>query len=115
MQPVSYLGLDLDPAGIDFCRQRHPLEGLSFTQGNAQQLPFADATFDVVVNVEASHGYPGFPGFLSEVDRVLRDAEEFLYADHGSGRDFAGVPGTRIYDALASGELAYRSWHFRKR
>ena len=61
MQPVSYLGLDLDPAGIDFCRQRHPLEGLSFTKGNAQQLPFADATFDVVVNVEASHCYPGFP------------------------------------------------------
>ena len=33
---------------------------------------------------------------------------------HGLGRDFAGVPGSRIYEALKSGEVSYRSWCFRK-
>ena len=29
--------------------------------------------------------------------------------------DFAGVPGSRVYVALQTGELRYRSWCFRKR
>lgn len=33
---------------------------------------------------------------------------------HALGRDFAGVPGSRIYVGLQSGEIAYRSWCFRK-
>ena len=33
---------------------------------------------------------------------------------HSLGRDFAGVPGSRVYVALQTGELSYRSWCFRK-
>lgn len=33
---------------------------------------------------------------------------------HGLGRDFAGVRGSRVYNALAAGELSYRSYHFVK-
>lgn len=33
---------------------------------------------------------------------------------HGLGRDFAGVPGSRIYNALVRGELSYRSYCFEK-
>ena len=33
---------------------------------------------------------------------------------HSLGRDFAGLPGARVYEALKSGELSYRSWCFRK-
>lgn len=36
-------------------------------QGDAKKLPFADGSFDAVINVEASHGYPNFPHFLPEV------------------------------------------------
>ena len=49
--------------------------------GNAESLPFADESFDAVINVEASHGYPDFPRFLAEVARVLRPGGHFLYAD----------------------------------
>ncbi|MEO6787193.1 MAG: methyltransferase domain-containing protein, partial [Chthoniobacteraceae bacterium] len=136
--------------------------------GDAQKLPFADASFDAVINVEASHCYPDFSRFLSEVARVLRPGGHFLYADfrfsealaewdadiaaapleivqtrdiganvlkgmdrngerslalirarlprlmHSLGRDFAGVPGSRVYVAIQKGELFYRSWCFRK-
>ena len=33
---------------------------------------------------------------------------------HGLGRDFAGVKGSRVYNALLTGELAYRSYCFVK-
>ena len=167
-RPVAYTGLDLNPAGIAFCRQHHDIPGLDFIQGDAENLPFADASFDAVVNVEASHCYPRFPVFLAEVYRVLKPGGHFLYADfrfqeaipawedaiaacameivattdisscvicgleansarsqelldrklpkflHGLGRDFAGIKGSRVYNALVAEELSYRSYHFVK-
>ena len=79
--PASYTGLDLNPAGVAFCRERHNLPGLDFVQGDAENLPFGDESFDAVINVEASHCYPRFPRFLAEVARVLRPGGHFLYAD----------------------------------
>jgi len=81
LHPASYTGLDLNPANIDRCRQRHPLPGLTFVQGDAQNLPFPDASFDALINIEASHQYPDFSRFLAEAARVLRPGGHFLYAD----------------------------------
>jgi SAM-dependent methyltransferase len=168
MQPAGYIGIDLNPSGVRFCQERHRDPGLCFLQGDAQDLPFSDASFDAVINVEASHCYPDFAGFLAQVARVLRPGGHFLYADfrfrndwemwesaiaassmevvqtrdireevlrgmkinagrhdalvvqrlprflHSLGRDFAGLPGARVYEALKSGELAYRSWCLRR-
>lgn len=80
-QPRHYTALDLNPVAIQFCRAHHKLPELSFQQGDAEQLPYAAATFDAVINVEASHCYPDFPRFLTEVARVLRPGGHFLYAD----------------------------------
>lgn len=170
-RPARYVGLDLNAAGIRFCRGRHAaVPGLEFTRGDACALPFADASFDVVVNVEASHCYPDFARFLAEVARVLRPGGRFAYADfrfgdheeiaewaraleaaplrrlawrvindevrrgmelntprslalidrhlpgflRGAGRDFAGVRGSRVYEALVGGTLSYRSYCFEK-
>src|SRR5271170_7619312 len=81
LQPKNYTALDLNPAGINFCRQRHRVDGLNFIQGDAENLPFEPDAFDAVINVEASHCYPNFPRFLAEVARVLRPSGHFLYAD----------------------------------
>lgn len=80
-KPESYVGLDLNASGIDFCRRRHQLPGLEFVQGNAEDLPFPPKSFDAVINVESSHLYPHFDRFLSEVTRVLRPGGTFLYTD----------------------------------
>lgn len=168
LQPARYTGLDLNPTGIRFCQQRHPVAGLDFVQGDAGNLPFPAAAFDAVLNVEASHCYPDFSRFLAEVARVLKPGGHFLYADfrfaegladweqalaaaplqlqrsrvinaevlrgldrnsrrsqdllarhlpkflHSLGRDFAGVQGSRIYNALKEGRLSYRSYCFQK-
>lgn len=81
MRPASYTGLDVNPTGIDFCRKRHNLANLEFVQGDAENLPFPDESFDAVINVESSHLYPQFPRFLTEVARVLRRGGHFLYTD----------------------------------
>ena len=81
LRPASYTGLDLNRAGIDFCRNRHNLPGLDFVHGDAENLPFPDQSFDAVINVEASHCYPRFTRFLAEVARVLRAGGHFLYTD----------------------------------
>jgi ubiquinone/menaquinone biosynthesis C-methylase UbiE len=144
------------------------MDELVFVQGDAENLPYEENTFDAVINVEASHCYPSFPRFLAEVARVLRPGGHFLYADfrfadrlaewdkafasaplqilrtrninaevlrgmdrnsprsldliarhlpkflHSVGRDFAGIKGSRIYNALNSGELSYRSYCLEK-
>jgi SAM-dependent methyltransferase len=81
LQPASYTGLDLNPAAIASCRERHDVPGLDFVHGNTEDLPFAVETFDAVVNVESSHCYPHFSRFLAEVARVLRPGGHFLYTD----------------------------------
>jgi ubiquinone/menaquinone biosynthesis C-methylase UbiE len=81
LKPASYTGLDFNAAGVEFCQERHQLPGLNFVHGDAENLPFPDESFDVVINVEASHIYPHFERFLSEVRRVLRPGGHFLYAD----------------------------------
>lgn len=169
LRPRHYTALDLNPAGIKFCKKLfQPLKAVSFVQGDAEYLAFEPNTFDAVINVEASHCYPDFPHFLAEVARVLRPGGHFLYADfqfadsvdereaalgstplqllhtrdiktevlrgmnlnssrsldlikrhlprflHSLGRDFARIKGSRIYNALNSGELSYRSYCFEK-
>ena len=86
---ASYTGLDLNSAGVDSCRKRHQLPGLDFVQGNAEDLPFPDQSFDAVINIEASHCYPQVPRFLAEVARVLRPGGHFLYADARQGNGVA--------------------------
>ena len=81
LRPASYVGLDLNPRAVAFCAEHHSVPGLSFVKGDAENLPFADRSFDALVNVAASHRYPRFPQFLDEVARVLRPGGRFLYAD----------------------------------
>jgi SAM-dependent methyltransferase len=75
-------GLDIAASAIKFCRatygERH---GLRFVEGSALDLPFDAASFDVVLNVEASNDYGDRPRFFSEVARVLKPDGVFLYAD----------------------------------
>lgn len=87
--PASYTGLDFNAKGVQFCQQRHKdVPGLDFVHGDAENLPFADASFDAVVNVEASHIYPHFDKFVAEVARVLRPGGHFLHTDFRNRDNF---------------------------
>lgn len=75
-------GLDIAASAIAFCRANYgENDRLHFAEGSALNLPFPDATFDVVLNVEASNDYGDRPLFFAEVARVLKPGGMFAYTD----------------------------------
>lgn len=90
-QPATVTGLDLSTKAIEFCRQAHKHPHVSFHEGDAENLPFADGAFDVVTNVESSHSYPNIHHFYSAVGRVLAPGGYFLYTDALSSQQFTSA------------------------
>jgi SAM-dependent methyltransferase len=74
--------MDIADNAVAFCQKYHAVPGLVFRQGDAEALPLADHSCDVVVNVESSHCYGSMERFVSEVARVLRPGGFFLFTDH---------------------------------
>jgi phthiocerol/phenolphthiocerol synthesis type-I polyketide synthase E len=74
-------GLDISAAAIAFAHATHRRNGTSFLQGDAERLPFAAGSFDVVTNLESSSCYPDLQAFYAETHRVLADGGRFLYSD----------------------------------
>lgn len=79
---IDATGLDVAHSAVDFCRKAYgESDRLRFVQGSALDLPFADASFDAVLNVEASNDYGDRARFFREVARVLKPDGVLLYAD----------------------------------
>lgn len=169
-RPLSVTGVDLSSSNIHFCRQRHRQPRLRFQLADACQLPQADGSIDLLLNVESSGAYPDIAAFFRQVWRVLKAGGEFFYADifdletlehtrqaletmgfvlvsdrsvsrevmaarrsagykvidrlqtalPSGGQDIAGLrnyfalPGTPVYQAMASGQADYHYFHWRK-
>ncbi len=77
----SVVGLERSGRAVLLCRQAHAWPGVTFTQGDAEALPFDNGVFDVLLNVESSHCYGSMTRFLGEVRRVLKPGGHFLFAD----------------------------------
>jgi ubiquinone/menaquinone biosynthesis C-methylase UbiE len=81
-RPAEYIGIDLSEENVRIANERFGgTDGLEFRVGNAEDLAFADESFDAVLNIEASHLYPNPSCFFAEVARVLRPGGLFFYAD----------------------------------
>lgn len=67
-------GIDLTDVGIALTRERLALEGreAKLLVGDAENLPFSDASFDIVYSYGVLHHTPDTPRALREVHRVLR-------------------------------------------
>jgi ubiquinone/menaquinone biosynthesis C-methylase UbiE len=82
LAPKAAFGLDLSSKAVELARRMAAgVPGVSFFQGDAEEMPFGDASFDAVLNVESSHCYPSRACFFQEVRRVLVPGGSFLYAD----------------------------------
>jgi len=78
-------GIDLTPAAITLVRNRLALEGLDGRTliADAEHLPFAEGSFDLVYSWGVLHHTPNTPAAIGEVRRVLRrsgEARIMLYA-----------------------------------
>lgn len=84
----SVTGLDIAAGAVEACRARNRDARVRFEIGDAQAMPFADASFDALINIESSLNYPDFPAFLREVVRVLRPGGYFMIADYRSAKGY---------------------------
>ncbi len=87
--PNSYLGIDLSSEAVAFCREHHQIPNFQFEEGDAESLPLASESRDVVINIESSHNYPRIGAFFNECFRVLRPGGWLLYTDLLAPKAFA--------------------------
>jgi SAM-dependent methyltransferase len=80
-RPHRMVGLDLSNENVRLARSRTSQASLEFVVGNAERLELPDESFDVVLNIEASHLYDDRTQFFAEVLRVLRPGGAFCYTD----------------------------------
>jgi len=81
-EPASYTGIDISEKNLALAADRFgDVSNLRFQQGNAESLPLADSSCDVVLNVEASHLYDNPDRFFLEARRILAPGGVLLHVD----------------------------------
>ncbi len=83
---IELTATDLDPGQIAEAKKR--LAGMDagrvkVVQADATALPFAEASFDFVVEADSLHHIPNFRKALSEAHRVLKSGGSFFIMDEG--------------------------------
>ena len=76
---VNATGIDPTPAILEVARKRDPSG--DYRLGRAEQLEFADASFDLVVSYITLVDIPDFRAAIREMARVLRPGGSLLMAN----------------------------------
>ncbi|WP_329048950.1 class I SAM-dependent methyltransferase [Amycolatopsis sp. NBC_01488] len=111
---VTLTALDLSSAMLDLARTRARDLGrvVTFRQGSAHELPFAEASFDTVVCTFGLCAIPDPAAAVGEMKRVLRPGGRLILVDHVASSSWV-VRGMQWLVELASVPLAGE--HFRRR
>ncbi len=77
-------GIDLSPEMLTLARSRAERLGraIRLTEGDAQDLPFTDGSFDTVVCTYALCSVPDDAAAISEMIRILQPAGRLILVDH---------------------------------
>jgi SAM-dependent methyltransferase len=99
-------GIDLTPRHVELARSHLAALGVAATivQGDAEAMPFPDASFDRVSSNGVLHHTPDMPAALREIHRVLRpggEARVIVYNRNSFHYWLTQV----LFRGLASGEL----------
>jgi len=95
-------GLDLDPAMVAIAGRKAAEAGITarvrFVEGDVASLPFADASFDLVLSTFSVHHWPDAAAGFAEVRRVLRPGGRAIVCDLPDcwGRIETGAPGLAV-------------------
>jgi ubiquinone/menaquinone biosynthesis C-methylase UbiE len=89
---LQMTGLDVDGAMLAVARAKTP-QGITWLQGDATRLPFADRSFDHVVAMTSLCFVPDWPRAVAEITRVARrgfalgllNHHSLLWRDKGQG------------------------------
>ena len=102
LHPRRLIGIDIADTATALATAQHAgIANLSFQTGDAEALGLAEASADIVINIESAHCYASVPRFLAEVARVLRPGGELLFAGFAA----RGLAHDRLMAALAASPL----------
>lgn len=77
---IPLTGIDLSPEMIRAARARR-IPDTRFTEGDCEDLPFENDSFDAAVCSMSFHHYPHPPAFLKSCGRVLRPGGRLILRD----------------------------------
>jgi SAM-dependent methyltransferase len=104
---ATVTGVDLVPAMIETARTRHP--EIAFLEANAEQLPFEDNAFDVVLVNFVIHHFARPDVACAEIRRVLKPGGRFVFAGPIEPLEFMafieGLTAHHTMEVLAHGPL----------
>jgi ubiquinone/menaquinone biosynthesis C-methylase UbiE len=109
MPGIRVVGLDLSAWVLELARE-HALEGgvssrTLFEEGNAQDMPFGDGVFDLVVSSNTLHLLANPVGMFDEIARVLKPQGRFYLVDFR--RSFLGLFAEPIRASYTPGEVRH--------
>lgn len=90
---ISITGFEYDQRLIEEAKER--VQRTSFVQGNAEQLPFSDCQFDVVVSLHLIEHLYNPEKMLKEVHRILKPNGIFIIATPNLGGLGAKIMGKK--------------------
>lgn len=93
----SVVGVEIDSGSVAHARAAYAAPNLHFLAGDAQAIPLANASVDVVVSFETLEHVPDQARFLLEVRRVLRAGGLFIVS----------TPDRTVYSAPGSDPNPY--------
>lgn len=97
------VALDLTPAMLGAAEEyagERGVPGIDFVLGDAESLPFEDATFDLVTCRIAAHHFPHVDAFLAEVARVLVPGGRFVLQDQCVPNTATGGASINVFERL---------------
>jgi ubiquinone/menaquinone biosynthesis C-methylase UbiE len=104
---LQVVGLDLSDAALGLARDHVEKDevplAVSFEKGDAQDMPFGDGTFDLVISSNTLHLVNNPVEMFDEIDRVLKPDGRFLLSD--LRRSWLGVLTEHIRAAYSPREI----------
>jgi ubiquinone/menaquinone biosynthesis C-methylase UbiE len=104
---LQVVGLDLSDAALGLARDHVEKDevplAVSFEKGDAQDMPFGDGTFDLVISSNTLHLVNNPVKMFDEIDRVLKPDGRFLLSD--LRRSWLGVLTEHIRAAYSPREI----------
>ena len=109
-KPAKLTGVDFSAKAVGHCQRWYTDQtNLEFIEGNAQDLPFDNASFDVVYNVESSHCYGDMGAFVEQAFRVLKPGGMFCWTDLRDTKTMETLPAlfeSKGFEIVESADVA---------
>ncbi len=81
--PQNLIGLDLAPGMLGYAREHHAAENISWVCGDAEALPLASASVDLIFSSLAIQWCENLPQLFAEISRVLQPGGYFVFSTLG--------------------------------